>query len=109
MKTLLNNFKKILVSKFLNNYTKAINKLNNDTNNSENNNVFESKLKSNVSKTNKVIKNSRDKDECCLIMKVSATENITSNQLESFRKNEDFQNQFTNLCWNTKIIGKMNQ
>ena len=47
-------------------------------------------MKYNVFKTKKIKNVSRDKDNNHLIMKVSATENITSNQLESFRKNEDF-------------------
>ena len=64
--------------------------MNNDNNNSENDDTFESKLKSNESKTNKYIKVSRDENENHLIMKISATENITSNQLDSYKKNEYF-------------------
>ena len=105
MKTL----KKILVSKLIKNYTKQINKMKNDTNKSESDDIFKAKLRSNVSKTNKIIKVSRDKDENHLIMKVPVTENITSNQLELFRKMKILWNQLRNLCWNTKIIAKMNQ
>ena len=83
--------------------------MNNDTNNSESDDIFKSKLRSNVSKTNKVIKVSRDKDENHLIMKVPVTEISYSISYGRLRKMKVIQNQFTNLCQNTKMIAKMNQ
>ena len=42
-------------------------------------------------------------------MKVSATENITSNQLESFRKNGQFTESGNKIVLEYKIITKLNQ
>ena len=94
----MKNLKKILVLKLIKNYTKQINKMNNDTNNSESDDIFKSKLRSNVSKTKKIINICRDKDENHLMMKVPVIENITSNQLELFRKMKILWNQLRNLC-----------